>query len=89
MEHINDEQVKIEADASYRPFYMDSTFTSLPFGELGDREFELLSYLLLKEEINNSELPEYDHIALMQQGTECGAGKPNSCARTPRSNARP
>lgn len=65
MRKISEEQIKIEADAGFRPLTIESGITLLPFSELGDREFELLSYLLIKEEIESSKHCNVDSISLM------------------------
>jgi len=50
---ICDEQLELEAKSGYRPFAIDSGITILPLSELGDREFELLIYQLIKREIKD------------------------------------
>ncbi|EPW4764958.1 hypothetical protein LAW60_22285 [Escherichia coli] len=53
MKKISDEQINIEAQSGYRPWTIDFGIGLLPFSELGDREFELLCYLLVKNEIED------------------------------------
>lgn len=69
---ISDEQIKIESEAGFKPLTIESGIALLPFSELGDREFELLSYLLVQEEINNSKYSNIDGISLMQGVSERG-----------------
>lgn len=69
---ISEEQIKIEAKSGYRPLAIDSGITLLPISELGDREFELLAYFLVKAEINNSKYSHITDIALMQGVSERG-----------------
>ncbi|HBE9116851.1 TPA: hypothetical protein KNG88_002541 [Citrobacter braakii] len=72
---INDEQIEKEAAAGFKPRALDSGITSLPFAELGDREFELLSYLLMKQEIDDGKHSDFTKVALMQgvgeRGRDC------------------
>ncbi len=69
---ISNEQIKIESEAGFKPLTIESGMTLLPFSELGDREFELLSYLLVQEEINQSKHVNINSIALMQGVSERG-----------------
>lgn len=69
---ISNEQIEIESEAGYKPLTIESGITLLPFSELGDREFELLSYLLVQEEIRASKHANLDNIALMQGVSERG-----------------
>ena len=69
---VSKEQIKIESEAGFKPVTIESGITLLPFSELGDREFELLSYLLVKEEINDSKHGNFDNISLMQGVSERG-----------------
>jgi hypothetical protein len=69
---ISDEQIKIESEAGFKPLTIESGIALLPFSELGDREFELLSYLLVQEEINNSKYANINSISLMQGVSERG-----------------
>jgi hypothetical protein len=72
LKKISDEQIKIESEAGFKPLTIESGITLLPFSELGDREFELLSYLLVKEEIDESKLSNITSISLMQGVSERG-----------------
>lgn len=69
---ISNEQIKIESEAGFKPLTIESGIALLPFSELGDREFELLSYLLVQEEINDSKHANIDSISLMQGVSERG-----------------
>lgn len=69
---ITDEQIQIEAKSGYKPMVIESGITSLPLSDLGDREFELLAYLLVKKEISNSKHPNITDISLMQGVSERG-----------------
>ncbi len=75
MRPIEFEQIQLEAESGYRPYALDPSYTPLPFSELGDREFELFSYLLIKEEIDCEEHESYDNVSLMQgvgeRGRDC------------------
>jgi len=65
-------QVEIESKCGYKPLTIESGITVLPFSELGDREFELLNYLLLKKEIDSGVHPQFTNISLMQAVSERG-----------------
>lgn len=69
---ISNEQIKIESEAGFKPLTIESGIALLPFSELGDREFELLSYLLVQEEINESKHANINTISLMQGVSERG-----------------
>lgn len=69
---ISNEQIKIESEAGFKPLTIESGITLLPFSELGDREFELLSYLLVQDEIRGAKYANLDNIALMQGVSERG-----------------
>ena len=66
IKEISEEQIEIEAKSGYRPFAIESGITLLPLSELGDREFELLSYMLLKREIEEGLHSNISSISLMQ-----------------------
>lgn len=72
---IGDNQIKDELQASFRPSVLDSGITLLPLSNLSDREFEMLIYLLLQEEISQGEHPVYADIGLMsgvgERGRDC------------------
>lgn len=72
MKKISDEQINIEAQSGYRPWTIDSGIGLLPFSELGDREFELLCYLLVKNEIEDGKHKNISSISLMQGVSERG-----------------
>jgi hypothetical protein len=72
MKKISDAQIDIEAASGYKPLTVDSGISLLPFSELGDREFELLCYLLLKNEIENDKHDNITSISLMQGVSERG-----------------
>ncbi|WP_146605487.1 hypothetical protein [Ralstonia pseudosolanacearum] len=68
-------QTQAELEPNYRPTIVESHFSTLPLHLLGDRQFELLSYSLLKNEISSGKLPGVDDIAIMQgvgeRGRDC------------------
>lgn len=66
------QQIEAEVQPGYRPPAIDSGITILPLSMLGDRDFELLSYLLIKSEIEAGEHKEISKIALMQGVAERG-----------------
>lgn len=69
---VSDAQVEKEASSGYKPPAIESGVMNLPLSELGDREFELLVYLLIKAEIEaGSQLP-FTSISLMQAVGERG-----------------
>ncbi|MGE6992677.1 hypothetical protein [Stutzerimonas zhaodongensis] len=69
---ISEEQINIESKAGFKPLTIESGITLLPFSELGDREFELLTYLLIQEEIASAEHFGITNISLMQGVAERG-----------------
>lgn len=69
---ISEEQIKIESESGYRPLAIESGITLLPLSELSDREFELLSYLLVQQEIGESIHTNITSISLMQGVSERG-----------------
>jgi hypothetical protein len=72
---VTDMQIESEAKSVFRPDVIDAGLVCLPFSQLGDREFELLVYLLLKEEISAGAHDNISKIALMQgvgeRGRDC------------------
>ncbi|MBS7820746.1 hypothetical protein J7552_05545 [Wohlfahrtiimonas chitiniclastica] len=72
---ISEAQTQEELESCYKPTVVSSNFSVLPFNNLGDREFELLSYLLVKEEIKLKLHANFTHIVLMQgvgeRGRDC------------------
>ncbi|WP_155623953.1 hypothetical protein [Burkholderia territorii] len=74
-EIIQDEQITAEMAPGYKPTVVDAGFDPLPLSELGDREFELLAYSLVKSEILSGSHPKVSKIALMQgvgeRGRDC------------------
>lgn len=72
MKKISDKQINIEAQSGYKPWAIDSGIGLLPFSELGDREFELLCYLLVKNEIEDGKYKDITSISLMQGVSERG-----------------
>ncbi|MBA5203031.1 hypothetical protein H2Y57_04890 [Pectobacterium aroidearum] len=72
MKKISDEQINIEAQSGYKPLTIDSGIGLLPFSELGDREFELLCYLLVKNEVECDKHKNITSISLMQGVSERG-----------------
>ncbi|CAA0191482.1 hypothetical protein [Acinetobacter baumannii] len=76
MRHVVSEvQTKEEIQSSFKPAVLDSSFSILPFNQLGDREFEILVYSLVNEEIKKNLHPHITKIALMQgvgeRGRDC------------------
>jgi len=72
MNILSDKQIKLETESIYRPLAIESGTTILPLSELGDREFELLSYLLVSAELKKSEYSNIDNISIMQGVSERG-----------------
>lgn len=72
MNILSDEQITLETKSIYRPLAIESGTTILPLSDLGDREFELLSYLLVSSELKKSEFLNFDNISLMQGVAERG-----------------
>lgn len=70
--HISSDQIDIEIQSGYRPLAIDSGITILPLVELGDREFELLAYILVKQEIADAKCDNFTEISLMQGVSERG-----------------
>lgn len=75
---VSVDQTSEELQSCYRPTIIDSNYLALPFNNLGDREFELLCYSLVKEELNKglySEISQINDIALMhgvgERGRDC------------------
>lgn len=69
---VSNSQIEIEVKESYKPPVIESGLTVLPFTNLSDRDFELLAYLLLKEELNDNPNPDFSSISLMQGVSERG-----------------
>ncbi len=69
---VSNSQIESESKCGYRPPTIESGITVLPFSELGDREFEILTYLLLKNEIQAGEHSQFTDISLMQAVGERG-----------------
>jgi hypothetical protein len=72
---VSDQQTQEEMQSGYKPIVLDSSFAILPFNNLGDREFELLCYSLVKEEIKKQQHQDLTDIVLMQgvgeRGRDC------------------
>lgn len=72
---VSDEQIDNEIESRYRPHATNASSRDLPLCELSDRDFEILTYQLIKEEIANNEHNGYDSISLMQgvgeRGRDC------------------
>lgn len=72
---VPEAQTKEEMQCGFKPPVLDAQFTNLPFNQLGDREFEILVYSLLNEEIKQNKHPYFTKIALMQgvgeRGRDC------------------
>lgn len=69
---ISEEQIQNELLGKYKPLTVESGITNFPFSDLSDREFELLSYLLVKEKIETNSFGNHSDIALMQGVAERG-----------------
>lgn len=69
---INQQQLDEEITCIYRPITIESTFTPLPLSDLSDREFELLAYLLTKEEIKEKRHTNITDITIMKGVAERG-----------------
>ncbi|MBY4798620.1 hypothetical protein K6W78_01150 [Burkholderia cepacia] len=72
---VPDSQTQVELEPNYRPTVIEPNFSKLPFHLLGDRQFELLSYSLIKKEIHSRKLVDFDDVAIMQgvgeRGRDC------------------
>lgn len=72
---VPEAQTKEEMQCGFKPPVLDAHFSNLPFNQLGDREFEILVYSLLNEEIKQNKHPYFTKIALMQgvgeRGRDC------------------
>ncbi|HIF9520919.1 TPA: restriction endonuclease [Photobacterium damselae] len=72
---VSDKQIDNEIESRYRPHATNASIRDLPLCELSDRDFEILTYQLIKEEIANNEHNGYDSISLMQgigeRGRDC------------------
>ncbi|MCI5054748.1 MAG: hypothetical protein MRY83_01500 [Flavobacteriales bacterium] len=69
---ISEEQIQNELSGKYKPLTVESGITTFPFSDLSDRDFELLSYLLVKEKIESNSFGNHSDIALMQGAAERG-----------------
>src|SRR5215211_6619549 len=69
---ISEEQIQSELSGNYKPLTIESGITTFTFSDLSDREFELLSYLLIKEKIETDSFGNHSDIALMQGVAERG-----------------
>lgn len=69
---IPEEQIEKELSGKYKPLTIESGITIYPFSDLSDREFELLSYLLIKDKIETNSFNNHTDIALMQGVAERG-----------------
>ncbi|EQA7754820.1 TPA: hypothetical protein ACXI7T_002282 [Acinetobacter nosocomialis] len=72
---VPEAQIEEELLCGFKPPVFDAHFSNLPFNQLGDREFEILVYSLLNEEIKQKKHPYFTKIALMQgvgeRGRDC------------------
>jgi len=72
---ISQEQINLELESSYKPLAIESRITTLPLPDLGDREFEILAYFLVKKEIEDAKYPNITDISLMpgtaERGRDC------------------
>lgn len=69
---IPEDQIQNELLGKYKPLTIESGITTFPFSDLSDREFELLSYLLIKEKIETDSFGNHSDITLMQGVAERG-----------------
>jgi hypothetical protein len=69
---ISKEQIDNEVGAVYKPMAIESGIAILPLSDLSDRDFELLIYCLIKQELEDGEHASYTDIALMQGVSERG-----------------
>ncbi len=72
MMKIPNKQIEKEISGEHKPITIESGITSFPFSDLSDREFELLSYILIKEKIETNSFGNHSDIALMQGVAERG-----------------
>ncbi|MFP4837369.1 hypothetical protein [Cronobacter dublinensis] len=72
---VSEEQIRREISGCYKPPTLESGITKLPFTDLSDRDFELLTYLLVKGEIERGTERKFNAVALMQgvgeRGRDC------------------
>lgn len=66
MQQINQERLKQEIGAGFKPLALDVGLSALPFDELGGRDFENLIYCLVSSEIKLGEYGAFDNVMLMQ-----------------------
>jgi len=75
LKEITLQQIEAEIQPGYRPPAIDTGITMIPLSALGDREFELLTYMLVKNEIASGMHPGISKIALMpgtsDRGRDC------------------
>lgn len=77
MQRVPENQIEQERTGKFKPHAIDCGSTNYPLSDLSDRDFEILSYLLVQEEIKASthDCVEADSIALMKgssdQGRDC------------------
>ena len=69
---ITEDQIQNELLCGYKPITVESGITSFPFSDLSDREFELLSYLIIKEKVEINSFGCHTDISLMQGVAERG-----------------
>lgn len=69
---VSNDQIEREIEAGYKPLAIESGIAILPLSDLSDREFELLVYCLIKQEIEERKHPPYTDISLMQGVSERG-----------------
>jgi hypothetical protein len=72
MSSVSNEQIELDCKTINKPLAIESGTSILPLSELGDRDFEVLSYLLVKSELEHSEDTYFDNISLMQGVAERG-----------------
>lgn len=74
-QEVSLKQTQEEIKSGYKPPVMESFFQALPFNNLGDRDFELLVYSLIKAEIENRVFTDAVKVSLMQgvgeRGRDC------------------
>lgn len=72
---IEKSQINDEVEQGYKPKVLNAGLQLLPLNDLGDREFEILVYSLIGEQIKNNDYAGFDQIVLMkgvgERGRDC------------------
>lgn len=72
MDKISEQQIENESNHILKQYVIDSVMTTYPLSELSDREFELLVYSLVKNEIDDGLFGDVKSIVLMKGVAERG-----------------